>query len=34
MKSPKFLKLKGFTGDYKSCEINELLDWIKETYNV
>jgi len=34
MKTPKFLKLKGFKEDYKTCDLNVLLDWIKETYNV
>ena len=34
MKNPKFLKLKGFTEDYKSCELNILLEWIKEIYNI
>ncbi len=34
MKSPKFLKLKSFKEDYKTCELNVLIDWIKETYKI
>lgn len=33
-KKPIFLKLKGFPDDYKKCDKNILIDWIKQTYNV
>lgn len=32
MKQPKFLKLKGFPGDYKTCDLSILMKWIQETY--
>ena len=32
MKQPKFLKLNGFTDNYKECDISILKDWIKNTY--
>jgi DNA topoisomerase-1 len=34
MKKPEFLKLSAFKGDYKQCNKQILLDWIKETYKV
>jgi DNA topoisomerase-1 len=34
MKTPKFLKLNGFKEDYKKCDKNILLGWIKETHKV
>jgi len=34
MKQPKFLKLAGFEGNYKNCDISILKKWIKETYGV
>ena len=32
MKKPKFYKLNGFKEDYKTCDIEVLIDWITETY--
>ena len=34
MTKPMFYKLNGFDDDYNNCNIQKLLDWIKETYNV
>ena len=34
MKTPKFLKLAGFTGDYRNCEKHVLQEWIKTTHSV
>jgi hypothetical protein len=34
MKTPKFFKLVGFENDYKKCNKQLLIDWIKQTYNV
>jgi DNA topoisomerase-1 len=34
MKDPKFLKLKGFSGDYKTGSLNDIMEWIKTTYNI
>ena len=34
MSKPRFLKLKGFMDDYKNCNVEIILEWIKETYNV
>ena len=34
MTKPIFYKLDGFDGDYKSCDIDELKSWIKETYKI
>ena len=34
MKKPAFLKLKGFTLDYKTCEISKILEFIKVNYNI
>ena len=31
-KNPQFLKLKGFDGDYKKCNKELILNWIKQTY--
>ena len=33
MKKPDFLKLNGFNGDYKKCEKELIINWIKQTYN-
>jgi DNA topoisomerase-1 len=32
MTKPMFLKIGGFKGDYKSCHIDILQDWIKDEY--
>jgi len=34
MKQPKFLKLAGFIGNYRDCDMSILKKWIKETYGV
>jgi len=34
MTKPKFLKLKGLKLDYKNCDKEKLLGWIKNTYNI
>jgi DNA topoisomerase-1 len=34
MKNPTFLKLKGFTDDYKTCSISNILEWIQKTYKI
>ena len=34
MKNPSFLKLKGFTEDYKTCPIFNILEWIQKTYKI
>lgn len=34
MKKPKFLKLTGFKGDYRTCEIEVLQTWLKKTYDI
>jgi DNA topoisomerase-1 len=34
MKNPTFLKLKGFTGDYKTCSISTIIEWIQKTYKI
>ena len=31
---PEFLKLNGFNGDYKKCDKELLINWIKQTYNI
>ena len=31
-KNPQFLKLNGFTDDYKKCNKELILNWIKQTY--
>ena len=33
MKKPEFLKLNGFNSDYKKCEKELIINWIKQTYN-
>ncbi len=33
MKSPKFLKLKGFSEDPITCDLNTLTEWIELTYH-
>jgi DNA topoisomerase-1 len=33
MKKPEFLKLNGFNGDYKKCDKELIINWIKQTYN-
>lgn len=34
MKNPTFLKLKGFTEDYKTCSIFNIIEWIQKTYKI
>jgi DNA topoisomerase-1 len=34
MKNPTFLKLKGFSGDYKTVPLNDIMEWIKTTYKI
>ena len=34
MKTPKFLKLTLFNDDYKNCDKDIILKWIKETYKI
>ena len=34
MKNPSFLKLKGFSGDYKTGPLNDIMEWIKMTYKI
>lgn len=34
MKKPRFLDLKGFTEDYKTCPLENIKKWVKEVYNV
>ena len=34
MKKPSFFKLNGINEDYKTCDIDVLKSWIKETYSV
>jgi DNA topoisomerase-1 len=33
-KKPQFLKLNGFNDDYKKCDKELLINWIKQTYNI
>jgi len=33
-KKPEFLKLSNFNADYKKCDKDLLLNWIKQTYNI
>jgi DNA topoisomerase-1 len=33
-KKPEFLKLNGFTSDYKKCDKDLLINWIKQTNNL
>jgi len=34
MKNPTFLKIKGFSQDYKTCSIDVIIEWIKKTYKI
>ena len=34
MKNPTFLKIKGFSEDYKTCSLNNIIEWIRQTYKV
>jgi len=34
MKKPKFLKLTGFQGDYRTCAVEVLQAWLKKTYDI
>ena len=34
MKKPKFFDLKNFDQDYKTCDINTIKLWLKETYDI
>ena len=34
MKKPRFLKLKSFDKNYKTCSIDELISWIEITYKI
>ena len=34
MKNPTFLKLKGYSGDYKNDSLNDIIEWIKTTYKI
>jgi DNA topoisomerase-1 len=34
MFKPKFLKIKGYNGDYKRDSIESIINWIKETYEI
>lgn len=34
MKSPKFLNIKKFKGNYFECDVNELVNWLIETYEI
>jgi DNA topoisomerase-1 len=34
MKKPRFLKLNGFMDDYKKCDLDIMMAWIKDKYNV
>lgn len=34
MKNPKFLKLNGFKKNPKTCELDELITWVKTTYDI
>lgn len=33
-KKPEFLKLNGFKDDYKTCNKELLINWIRQTYNI
>ena len=33
-KKPEFLKLNGFNDDYKTCNKEILINWIRQTYNI
>lgn len=32
MKKPKFISLKGFEEDYKTCDVDVLKSWIQSTF--
>ena len=34
MSKPLFLKLGGFKGNYKLCDVNIINDWIHDEYNL
>lgn len=34
MKNPTFLKLKGYSGDYRNDSLNDIIGWIKTTYKI
>jgi hypothetical protein len=34
MKNPTFLKIKGFSQDYKTCSVDVIIEWIKKTYKI
>jgi DNA topoisomerase-1 len=34
MKNPTFLKIKGFTEDYKTCPVENIIEWIHTTYKL
>jgi len=34
MKNPTFLKIKGFTEDYKTCPVTNIIEWIHNTYKL
>ena len=34
MKNPTFLKLKGYSGDYRNDSLNDIIEWIKTTYKI
>lgn len=34
MKKPQFFKLEGFYADYRTCELELLIDWIRKTYHI
>ena len=34
MKNPTFLKIKGFTEDYKTCPVFTIMEWINKTYKI
>jgi DNA topoisomerase-1 len=34
MKNPTFLKIKGFTEDYKTCPVANIIEWINTTYKL
>ena len=34
MKKPKFLKLNKFNDDYKTCELDVIQKWLKNTYDI
>jgi DNA topoisomerase-1 len=34
MAKPQFLKIHGFNGNYKTCDVSLLLEWINKTYKI